>query len=95
MAARSICGVRENRRRAGGAGDLAGARSPPIATALPSEISWRNPIPGNAGWQHDLSVSHSSIGNVQVAQGRPSRGALTSYRGSLTIMDHQAKSDPG
>ena len=31
--------------------------------------------PGNAGWQRDLSVSYEKVGDVQVAAGRPRRGA--------------------
>jgi hypothetical protein len=47
-----------------------------------------------AGWQRDLWVSHSKIGNVQVAQW-DFAGALTSYRDSLAIVEHLARFDPG
>ena len=50
--------------------------------------------PGNAEWQHDLSVSYEKVGDVQVAQGNLP-AALTSYQASLAITDRLAKSDPG
>jgi hypothetical protein len=50
--------------------------------------------PGNAGWQHDLSVSFNKVGDVLVAQGNLPE-ALKSYRDSLAIRDRLAKSDPG
>jgi tetratricopeptide (TPR) repeat protein len=50
--------------------------------------------PGNAGWQRDLSVSHSRIGDVLRAQGN-SAEALESFRASLAIRERLAKADPG
>jgi tetratricopeptide (TPR) repeat protein len=50
--------------------------------------------PGNAGWQRDLSVSHTKIGDVQRAQGALP-AALTSYRAALAIAERLAKVDPG
>ena len=50
--------------------------------------------PGNAGWQRDLSVSYSKIGEVLVAQGNLPE-ALKTYRDSLAIADRLAKADPG
>ena len=50
--------------------------------------------PGNAGWQRDLSVSYTKIGDVQVAQGDLA-GALKSYKDGLGIADRLATSDPG
>ena len=50
--------------------------------------------PGNAGWQHDLSVSYDKVGDVQVAQGDLA-GALKSFRDSLAIRERLAQSDPG
>ena len=50
--------------------------------------------PGNAGWQHDLSVAYDKVGDVQMAQGDLA-GALKSYNDSLAISDRLAKSDPG
>ena len=51
--------------------------------------------PGNAGWQHDLSVSFERVGDVLVAQGNLPE-ALKPYRDdSLAIFDRLAKSDPG
>jgi hypothetical protein len=45
-------------------------------------------------WQHDLSVSHDRIGDVQRAQG-DLPAALTSYRASHAIFERVAKVDPG
>ena len=53
-----------------------------------------NADPGNAGWQHDLSVSHNKIGDVQVEQGNLP-AALTSYQASLAIADRLANADSG
>ncbi len=50
--------------------------------------------PGNAGWQHDLSVSHNKIGDVLRAQGNLS-DALTAYQASLAIRERLAQDDPG
>jgi tetratricopeptide (TPR) repeat protein len=50
--------------------------------------------PGNAGWQHDLSVSYTKMGNVLVAQGTLPE-ALNAYRDSLAIRERLAKADPG
>ena len=44
------------------------------------------PIPDNADWQRDLSVSHNSIGDVQKAQDDLS-AALESYRAAITIIE--------
>ena len=49
--------------------------------------------PGNAGWQHDLSVSHLKIGDVLIAQGNLPEAQKT-YRDGLAIADQLAKSDP-
>ena len=38
--------------------------------------------PTNTEWQRDLSVSHSQIGDVMVAQG-DGAGALTAYQAGL------------
>jgi tetratricopeptide (TPR) repeat protein len=51
-------------------------------------------LPGNAGWQRDLSVSYDKVGGVQEAQGNLA-GALKSYSDSLAIADRLAKADPG
>ena len=50
--------------------------------------------PGNAGWQRDLSVSHTKIGDVLAAQGNLP-AALEAYTASLAIADRLAKADPG
>src|SRR5690242_7625367 len=50
--------------------------------------------PGNAGWQSDLSISQSKIGDVQQAQGDLAT-ALTSYQASHDIFERLAKADPG
>jgi tetratricopeptide (TPR) repeat protein len=49
--------------------------------------------PGNAGWQHALSVAYDQLGDVLQAQGDLA-GALKSYQEALTIDDRQAKADP-
>ena len=46
--------------------------------------------PGNAGWQRDLSVRTSSIGDVLVAQGDLAE-ALKSYRDGLAIAERLAR----
>ena len=46
--------------------------------------------PGNAGWQHALSVAYDELGDVLQAQGDLT-GALKSYQEGLTIDDRQAK----
>ncbi|MGD0762389.1 MAG: tetratricopeptide repeat protein, partial [Roseiarcus sp.] len=50
--------------------------------------------PGNAFWQHELSVSYSKIGDVQRAQGHLPE-ALKSFRDGLAIAERMAKGDPG
>ena len=50
--------------------------------------------PGNAEWQHDLSVSYDDVGDVQMAQ-HDLKGALKSYSDSLAIRERLVKSDPG
>jgi tetratricopeptide (TPR) repeat protein len=50
--------------------------------------------PENAGWQRELSVSHSKIGDVLVDQGNLP-AALDSYQASHAIFDRLAKADPG
>jgi hypothetical protein len=50
--------------------------------------------PGNALWQHDLSVSYEKIGDVLADQGNLAE-ALKSYRDGLSIRDRLAKADPG
>ena len=77
--------LRQDRRRAGGAGQSAGG-----AESLPRRpgdhaSAWRRADPGNADWQRDLSVSHDKIGDVLVAQGNLP-GALAAYRDGLAIM---------
>jgi tetratricopeptide (TPR) repeat protein len=49
--------------------------------------------PNNAGWQRDLSVSYSRVGDVLRAQGNLT-DALKYYRDSLAIADRLAKADP-
>ena len=49
---------------------------------------------GNAGWQRDLSVSHTKIGDVLRAQGNLP-AALEAYTASQAIVDRLAKADPG
>jgi tetratricopeptide (TPR) repeat protein len=50
--------------------------------------------PGNALWQHDLSVSFIKIGDVQSAKGDLD-GALKAYQDSLAIREKLAAQDPG
>jgi len=50
--------------------------------------------PGNAEWEHYLSVSYQKVGDVEDEQGELAQ-ALESYRAGLAIADHLAKSDPG
>ena len=50
--------------------------------------------PGNAGWQHDLSVFYEKVGDVLLAQGSLPE-ALNSYRDRLAIADRLARADPG
>jgi tetratricopeptide (TPR) repeat protein len=50
--------------------------------------------PGNAGWQRDLAVSYSNIGDALVAQGHLPE-ALKSYQASHDIVDRLAKAVPG
>ena len=38
--------------------------------------------PGNAGWQHDLSVSHNNVGDVQRAQGDLAAALRLAERGA-------------
>jgi len=49
--------------------------------------------PGNAEWQHNLSVSYDDVGDVQMAQG-DLEGARESYSDSLAIREGLAKADP-
>jgi len=51
-------------------------------------------VPGNAGWQRDLSVSHGKVGDVLSAQGNLA-GALAAYRATHAIVEHLAEQDPG
>jgi tetratricopeptide (TPR) repeat protein len=53
-----------------------------------------NVDPGNAGWQHDLSVSYERVGDVLKAQGNLPE-ALQSFRDEFAIQDRLVKSDPG
>jgi tetratricopeptide (TPR) repeat protein len=48
--------------------------------------------PANTRWQHNLSLTQSSIGDLRVAQGRLSE-ALASYRESRDIDEHLTKVD--
>lgn len=41
--------------------------------------------PANAGWQHDLSVGHNSVGGV-LEQQNDSAGALKEFTAALAIM---------
>ncbi len=50
--------------------------------------------PGNAGWQRDLSVSHTKIGDVLADQGNLP-AALDAFKASLAIRQRLATSDPG
>jgi Flp pilus assembly protein TadD len=49
--------------------------------------------PGNAGWQRDLAVAYSKVGDVQVAQGNLP-DALKLFRDSLVISQRLAIADP-
>ena len=93
LAARSVSVVRQGRRRAGGAGRSCGALiSFSDSLAISERLAQSDP--GNAGWQRDLSVSYTKIGDVQRAQ-RDLAAALKSYRDSLAIIERLVKSDPG
>ena len=48
--------------------------------------------PGNAAWQHTLSLSQDRMGDVLLDQRDPA--ALESYLASLAIVERLAKSDP-
>ena len=73
-------------------GDLAGAlESYRASMAIRERLAKADP--DNAGWQRDLSVSHSKNGDVLVAQGDLA-GALESYRASMAIAERLAKADP-
>jgi tetratricopeptide (TPR) repeat protein len=48
---------------------------------------------GNAGWQHDLSVSHERIGDLLRDQGNLP-AALQSYEAALPIFERLVKADP-
>lgn len=50
--------------------------------------------PGNAEWQRDLAVLHSTVGSALAAMG-DSAAALTEYRADLTISARLAALDPG
>ena len=49
--------------------------------------------PGNKKWQHDLSICHIKIGNLQQAQGNHA-AAMTSYMSALNVMEQLANADP-
>ncbi len=49
--------------------------------------------PENAGWQRDLSLSYSKVGDVLMAQGNLAE-AQKSYQDSLAVADRLAKVDP-
>ena len=70
------------------------ARWRPIARASRSWSTLAARDPGNTQWQRDLSVSHSKLGDVLVAQG-DLPGALEAYRKGLAIMETLAARDPG
>jgi tetratricopeptide (TPR) repeat protein len=73
-------------------GDLAGAlRSYNDGLEIVNRLAQSDS--GNAGWQRDLSASHTYVGDVQVAQGDLA-GALKSYRDGLEIINRLAQSDP-
>jgi tetratricopeptide (TPR) repeat protein len=85
LAARSLGVLREGRRRARGARQLAGAlKSYSDSLAIRDRLAKSDP--GNAGWQRDLSVSYSKVGGVQKAQG-DLKAALISYSDGLAIID--------
>ena len=74
-------------------GDLAAALTS-YQTALAIRDRLAEADPGNAEWQHDLSLSHERIGDVRRAQGDLA-AALTSYQTAHAIRDRLAKADPG
>jgi tetratricopeptide (TPR) repeat protein len=49
--------------------------------------------PGNAEWQHDLSVSHERIGNVQQAQGETNQ-AIAAFGRALDIYREAQRRNP-
>jgi len=83
-----------------GLGDVAAAQDnlPSALTLYETALVIAQPIakaaPGNAGWQHDLSVSHDRIGDVLVDQGNLPE-ALNAFNASFAIRDRLAKADPG
>jgi hypothetical protein len=50
--------------------------------------------PGNVGWERDLAISYTSIGDVQMAQG-DLPGARASYRDGLVVSERLTKFKPG
>jgi tetratricopeptide (TPR) repeat protein len=91
--------------RSGAATDETAANAPKDQGNLPEALkSFRDGLaiadrlaksdPGNALWQHDLSVSYEKIGDVLADQGNLPE-ALKSYRDGLSIRDRLAKADPG
>ena len=94
LAARPVGVVRQDRRRAGGAGRSAGGAEIATATALAISERLAKADPGNAGWQRDLSVSYNKIGDVQVAQGDLPAALKATATGSRS-RERLAKADPG
>jgi tetratricopeptide (TPR) repeat protein len=83
-----------------GLGDIDNARGRPdqalvgYRAAQASADRLAKSDPGNAGWQHDLSLSYTKIGDVLMAQDNLPE-ALKSYRDGLAIRDRLARSHPG
>ncbi len=75
LAARPVGQPRQGRRRAAWPRATWPGRCAPTARPWRSPSAWRPADPSNAGWQRDLSVSHSKVGDVLVAQGDLRRGA--------------------
>ena len=94
LAARSLGVVRQDRRRAGGAGRPCGGAEVLPATASRSQTGWRSPIPATPAGSAISRCRTNKVGDVLVAQGDLA-GALKAYRDSLAIADRLAKSDPG
>jgi tetratricopeptide (TPR) repeat protein len=61
------------------------------ALAITKHLAKTNP--GNAGWQHDLSVSYGKVGDVLVAEGKFSN-ALEAFHATLAAVGRLAEADP-
>ena len=64
-----------------------------VGTAQQTLIRLVQVDPANTEWQHNLSVSNDTIGDVLVAQGE-GPAALRAYQEALTIREGLAKLDP-